>query len=106
TALTFQRKQKRARQLPLDRATHQWPDQSAEQQAEAQECEARTALLYRCINKLRKADRALILLYLDGKSYEEMAEIMGLTVSNVGVRLLRCKKKLHHLLSTAGYARI
>lgn len=106
TALTYQRKHARSRTLSLDTTERQWADHSPTEQALGQQREARTALLYRCINQLNKRDRALILLHLDGKSYAEMAEIMGLSVSNIGVRLLRCKKKLHHLLTAAGYARI
>lgn len=52
------------------------------------------ALLYRQIRQLKEVDRALILLYLEEKSYEEMAEILGISVSNVGVKINRIKTKL------------
>lgn len=51
-------------------------------------------LLYRQIRKLKEVDRALILLYLEEKSYEEMAEILGISVSNVGVKINRIKAKI------------
>jgi len=51
-------------------------------------------LVYAAIRQLPPADRSLILLHLDGVSYSEMAEIHGLTESNVGVRLNRLKQKL------------
>lgn len=50
--------------------------------------------LYEQIAKLNKINRSLILLLLDGYSYKEIAEIMGISESNVGVKLNRIKKKL------------
>lgn len=50
--------------------------------------------LYREIRGLEGIDRSLILLFLDGFSYREMADITGMTESYVGVRLNRAKKKL------------
>jgi RNA polymerase sigma factor (sigma-70 family) len=52
------------------------------------------ALLYAQIRQLPPVDRSLILLHLDGVSYTEMAEIHGLTESNVGVRLNRLRQRL------------
>lgn len=63
-------------------------------------------LLYRCINQLNKDDRTIILLHLEGKSYETIAEIMGITANYAGVKLLRIKKRLYKLLNQHGYARI
>lgn len=50
--------------------------------------------LYRGIRQLKEADRAIILLYLEEKSYDEMAEILGISTSNVGVRINRIKERL------------
>ncbi len=50
--------------------------------------------LYAEIRRLPPVDRSLALLMLDGVSYAGMAEIHGLTESNVGVRLHRLKQKL------------
>ncbi len=50
--------------------------------------------LYAAIRRLPPVDRSLILLHLDGVGYAAMAEIHGLTESNVGVRLNRLKQKL------------
>ena len=50
--------------------------------------------LYDRINQLDLIDRSLILLWLEGISYEEIGAIIGITPSNVGVRLLRIKDKL------------
>jgi RNA polymerase sigma-70 factor (ECF subfamily) len=54
--------------------------------------------LQAAISRLNKFDRSLLLLYLDDKPYAEMAEILGLSVSNIGVKLNRIKKKLKELL--------
>ena len=54
--------------------------------------------LYQGIRKLNEPDRAIILLYLEDKSYKEMSEILGITVSNVGVKVNRLKEKLKTLI--------
>ena len=54
--------------------------------------------LYRAINQLPKTDAALVLLYLDELSYREMAEVLGISESNVGVKLNRAKKALNELM--------
>lgn len=50
--------------------------------------------LLRAIKQLKDADKALIFLYLEEKTYAEMAEIMGLTESNIGVRINRIKSRI------------
>lgn len=56
-------------------------------------------LLYRAISKLNRIDKAVILLWLEEKSYDEIAAIMGTTKSNVSVKLVRIKRKLEELVS-------
>jgi RNA polymerase sigma factor (sigma-70 family) len=51
-------------------------------------------ILYSAIRTLDPLDRSLVLLQLDGVSYAQIAEIHGLSESNVGVRLNRLKLKL------------
>lgn len=55
-------------------------------------------LLYMAIRQLSEIDRAIIMLYLDEKSYQEISEIMGITPNNVGVRIKRIKERLKKLL--------
>lgn len=55
-------------------------------------------LLYIAIKKLSELDRAIILLYLEENSYQEIAEIIGLSPNNIGVKITRIKKKLKTLL--------
>lgn len=50
------------------------------------------------IEILSKTDKALVMLYLEEKSYKEIAEIMGMTESNVGVKINRIKKRLKEIL--------
>ena len=51
-------------------------------------------MLRRRIAKLGQYDRAIILLWLENISYEEIAAIMGITVKNVSIRLYRIKEEL------------
>ena len=50
--------------------------------------------LYSLINQLGQLDKSIILLYLEEKNYEEIAEITGLTITNVATKLSRIKDKL------------
>ena len=50
--------------------------------------------LHALINQLDLMDRALVLLWLEGIGYDEIAAIMGITVANVGIKLHRIKEKL------------
>ena len=54
--------------------------------------------LYMAIKRLKEVDRAIILLHLEDKSYKEVAEIMGISVSNVGVKINRIKSQLKQLI--------
>jgi len=54
----------------------------------------RLTWLYEEIHQMDVIDRSLTLLLLEGFSYKEMADIMGITESNVGVKINRIKKKL------------
>ena len=56
--------------------------------------EERIKTLYEQIHQLNVLEKGLMLLLLEGKSYSEIAEITGLTPSNVGTRISRIKTKL------------
>lgn len=51
-------------------------------------------LLQQFINELRELDRALMILYLENKSYNEISEILGITETNVATKINRIKEKL------------
>ncbi|MDO3643148.1 RNA polymerase sigma factor [Mucilaginibacter sp. L3T2-6] len=55
-------------------------------------------MLYAVIGQLSPVDKAIILLYLDDNSYDQIAGITGFTKSNVSVRLVRIKKQLEKKL--------
>ena len=55
--------------------------------------------IYTAIRELKPIDRAVVSLYLDDKSYEETAQILGISKTNVATRLMRLKKLLTEKLS-------
>ena len=55
--------------------------------------------LYSAIRQLSEIDRAVILLYLEEKSYQEIAHIIGTNTNNIGVRITRIKERLKKILS-------
>jgi RNA polymerase sigma-70 factor, ECF subfamily len=54
--------------------------------------------LENAVDTLNKFDKALVLLYLEEKSYKEIGEIMGISESNVGVKINRIKKRLQEII--------
>ena len=56
------------------------------------------SLLYHAIRQLSEIDKAIILLYLEEKSYKEIAEIIGTNSNNIGVKIQRIKNKLKQLI--------
>ncbi len=58
------------------------------------EKEERLQFLYRAIAQLNKVEKAIIMLYLEEYDYKQIAEIIGISESNVGVKLHRIKAKL------------
>ncbi len=68
------------------------PDTSAEY-------ELKIKYLYAAIDQLSQVEKAIVMLYLEEKSYDEMADIIGITKTNVGVKLNRIKAKLEKLLT-------
>jgi RNA polymerase sigma-70 factor (ECF subfamily) len=61
---------------------------------ELQEEEARMEQLYGQIYKLKDLDKTIVFLYLEECSYDEIAEITGISKKNVSVRLTRIREKL------------
>jgi len=53
-------------------------------------------LLYEFINQLNKLDKALMLLYLEDRSYQDISEILGITKTNVATKISRLKALLKH----------
>lgn len=63
------------------------------------ENEQHLSLLDQFINELKEFDKALILLYLEDKSHNEIAEILGISAGNVGTKVGRIKDKLKQRFS-------
>ena len=57
------------------------------------------AMLYQFIEKLNEMDKALILLYLDDNKQKDMAEILGISETNVATKISRIKKFLKEQFS-------
>ena len=71
------------------------------QQAPEQNTDDRIASLYTAIFKLDPLEKALVTLFLEEFTYEQMAEVTGITANNVGVMLHRARKKLSSLMEEA-----
>ncbi len=99
TAMNWQRKDKprRSRQQPL-LEVQVLASEGASSAEQAQQRET-VEQLYNAIHRLPKTDAALVLLYLDELSYREMADVLGISESNVGVKLNRAKKALGALMN-------
>jgi RNA polymerase sigma factor (sigma-70 family) len=70
----------------------------------ATEPDERIATLYAFIGRLDALNRALILLYLEDKSYAEIAEILGITETNVATKIGRIKQTLRGQMTGAAIA--
>ncbi len=68
--------------------------------SESEEPETNIQLLYAFINQLDSLNKALMLLYLDKNSYKEIAEILGITETNVATKINRIKQKLKQQFTT------
>ncbi|QDV25529.1 RNA polymerase sigma factor [Aureliella helgolandensis] len=99
TAMNWHRKDspRRARQHPLleVQALVTGEKQGVEQVQQREMVEQ----LYHAIHQLPKTEAALVLLYLDELSYREIADVLGISESNVGVKLNRAKKALRALMT-------
>ena len=58
------------------------------------ELDERVTLLYQFINQLDELNKALMILYLDNNSYKDMADILGITETNVATKISRIKQHL------------
>jgi RNA polymerase sigma-70 factor (ECF subfamily) len=99
TAMNWHRKDKprRARQQSLvEVQVLATPGADSAEQAQQRET---VEQLYKAIHQLPKGDAAVVLLYLDEMSYREMSEVLGISESNVGVKLNRAKKALSTLMN-------
>lgn len=98
TAISDLRKQNRKVELqfpefiPREEADHS--DQTKEEQLKQ---------LYSAIAKLSEVEKAIVMLYLEDKSYEEMEEILGISNGNLRVKMNRVKDKLRTMTKEEAY---
>ena len=98
-AISFYRKQKQVPSpLPYTENLENLPDNADN----SNQTEANIILLQQFISELRELDRALMLLYLEAKSYAEIADIMGITETNVATKISRIKEKLKQKFAASG----
>jgi RNA polymerase sigma-70 factor, ECF subfamily len=57
-------------------------------------------ILYQCIDELNQLNKAIILLYLDGNSHDEISDITGISKTNVGTRISRIKEQIRNLVTS------
>lgn len=93
--LTLLKNNKKKKQILL--SDHQPVDRPEEKSSDFSD--ESLAQLYDAIRQLSEVDRAVILLYLEEKSYQEISEIIGTNANNIGVRIKRIKNRLKKILN-------
>ena len=96
-AISFYRKETRRKEIsnPLSADILRLEDTNQDT-----ETEAKISELHQFISELKELDKALMLLYLDQKSYKEISEIMGITETNVATKIGRIKILLKQKFSS------
>ena len=89
TCISQERKKKRNSPIPLSMGIDLFNDKDEDTK--------QVKMLYDRIHRLKPFDRAIVLLWLENMSYEEIAAIVGITVKNVSVRLYRIKEELKQM---------
>lgn len=90
TAITnFRVTKRKIKESPLSTGSYQIPETN-----ESRELDDNIARLYQLIQKLNDLDKAIMLLYLDDQSYKDIAEIVGISETNVATKINRIKSKL------------
>jgi RNA polymerase sigma factor (sigma-70 family) len=91
TAISFYRKDNRRKgfHVPLSKTVIQTTSEILEDEKEVS-----LGLLEKFIRELNELDRALMILYMEERSQNEIAEILGISVSNVATKLGRIKERL------------
>lgn len=89
TCISIDRKKKRRKTQPLLEGVDLFDKNDADN--------SQTDMLHERIGKLQAFDRAIVLLWLENLSYEEIAQIVGISVKNVSVKLYRIKEQLKQM---------
>ena len=87
TCLLQERKKKRqVAKVPLTMDVNFFEDDDANA--------AQVRMLHQRIGKLALVDRALVMMWLEGMSYDEIGAVMGISAQNVGTKLFRIKEQM------------
>lgn len=86
TCISYERKKQKRATLPLTMDINPFEDKDEDSRQIRQ--------LYDRIHRLKPFDRAIVLLWLENMSYEEIGAIVGISTKNVSVRLYRIKEEL------------
>ena len=89
TCISMDRKKKHRKTVPLSMDINLFEDHD--------EGTKQIGLLHKRISKLQPFDRAIVLLWLENISYEEIGMIVGITTKNVSVRLYRIREQLKNM---------
>lgn len=65
--------------------------------------EERLKKLYECIGQLSQVEKAIVMLYMEDHSYDEMKDILGITPGNLRVKMTRIKEKLRQLTKATNH---
>jgi RNA polymerase sigma factor (sigma-70 family) len=90
TCISFNRKKKH-KTVPLTMDINLFADDSSD--ADTRQIE----MLHRRISQLKPFDRAIVLLWLEDMSYEEIGDVVGISPKNVSVRLVRIREQLKNM---------
>ena len=89
TCISIDRKKKRRKTQPLLEGIDLFDKNDADNR--------QTDMLHERIGRLQPFDRAIVLLWLEDMSYDEIAQIVGISVKNVSVKLYRIKEQLKQM---------
>lgn len=89
TCISCERKKKKNATVPLTMDVDFFEDKDADAQ--------QVRMLYDRVHRLKPFDRAIVLLWLEGIAYDEIAAIVGITTSNVATRLFRIREQLKQM---------
>ena len=84
--LQERKKKKEVKKVPLTMDVNFFQDDDANA--------AQVRMLHQRIGKLGLVDRALVMMWLEGMSYDEIGAVMGISAQNVGVKLYRIKEQM------------
>lgn len=83
--------------VPLDEDLHDLADDGVDHEADQQ-----VRILHQFIEKLEPLNRALVLLYLEERSYSEIGDILGISETNVATKISRLKQRIRDDMNPTG----